>query len=51
MAAIAWAWQRARTGLYARLQPEVPTEVPRLPPTPERAADAHSANPGPCKAA
>ncbi len=51
MAAVAWAWRRARTGLCARLRPEVPAEAPRLLPTPERAAEARPANPSPRKAA
>jgi hypothetical protein len=38
------AWRAARRGLYARLRPEVPAEAPRLLPTPERAADARSAD-------
>ena len=51
VAGAAWAWRRAWRALYARLRPEVPAEVPRLLPTPERAAEAHPANPAPHEAA
>jgi hypothetical protein len=51
VAGAAWAWRRAWRALSGRLRPEPPAEVPRLLPPPERAADAHPANPAPHKAA
>lgn len=51
VAGVAWAWRRAWRALGGRLRPEPPAEVPRLLPHPERAAEAHPANPAPRKAA